>query len=74
MKTESVRIKASHMEKLRMLSDLTGHSINWMVDKGVELFLKNEAPVHEAAYREARRKLESKPKNKRQPVISKATS
>lgn len=66
MKNESVRIKASKMEKLRMLSDLTGHSVNWMVDRAIDLFLTQEAPVYEETAREVRKKLESK----RQPVIS----
>jgi hypothetical protein len=57
MKTEVVRIKTGQMEKLRMLSDLTGHTVKWMVEQSIDLFLMQEAPVHEAAYRAAQKKL-----------------
>lgn len=56
-KTDHVRIKIGHLEKLRMLSDLTGHSVGWMVDRAVDLFLAQEAPVYEAVAKEARKKL-----------------
>lgn len=64
-KTEVVRIKTGHMEKLRMLSDLTGHSVSWMLDRAVEVFLVQEAPVYEAVSNAARKKLS---RMKRQPV------
>lgn len=66
-KTEVVRIKTGYFQKLRMLSDLTGHSVSWMLDRAIELFLAQEAPVYEEAYRAARAKLESK---ERHPVHS----
>jgi hypothetical protein len=57
MKTEHRRIKTTHLEKLRILSDLTGHSVSWMLDRAIELFLAQEAPVYEAVAMEARKKL-----------------
>lgn len=68
MKTETARIETDKMDKLRMLSDLTGHSVKWMIDMAIELFLTQEAPVYEEAYREARKKLRAK----RHPVASAA--
>jgi predicted DNA-binding protein len=64
-KTEQVRVSTTHYEKLQMLSDLTGHSVRWMLDRAVELFLAQEAPVYEAAFKEARKKLS---RGERQPV------
>jgi hypothetical protein len=57
MKTEQARIEAGRMEKLRMLSDLTGHSVRWMLDRAVDLFLKQEAPVYEAVAKDTLKKL-----------------
>ena len=64
-KTEVTRIEAGRLEKLQMLSDLTGHSVRWMLDRAIDLFLAQEAPVYEAAYKAARKKLS---RGERQPV------
>lgn len=57
MKSEHVRIEVGRLEKLQMLSDLTGHSVKWMVERAIDLFMTQEAPVYEAVAKEARKKL-----------------
>lgn len=61
MKTVSVRINEEQARRLqRIAENFPGSSVNGLVRRGVELFLDGEAPVYEAAIKEARQKLGSK--------------
>lgn len=63
MKTVSIRIPE---EKAKRLQEVVGflpgknNSINGLAERGVDLFLELEAPVWEAAFREAQKKLKGK--------------
>lgn len=58
VKTVSVRIEEEQARRLQEIAaGFPGSSINGLVRRGVELFLEIEAPVYEAAIREARQKL-----------------
>lgn len=58
MKTETVRIQAGQAKQLReVASQIANPSIRWMVERGIELFLIQEAPVYIDAFKEARKKL-----------------
>ena len=66
MKTVPVRIQEGLAKRLHeVASQIEGYSINAMVNRGVELFLEQEAPVYLAAFKEIRAKI---PHTKRQPV------
>ena len=62
MKTVSVRIGAEQAKKLHEVADqMSGCSLNGLVQRAVDLYLEVEAPVYLAAFKEARAKLGRKP-------------
>jgi hypothetical protein len=55
VKTVSVRISAEQAKQLQSIAtDVPGMSLNLMVQRGVDLFLEIEGPVHLAKARELR--------------------
>lgn len=58
MKTVSVRLTAEQDEQFKQLAKLTGGSVQKFLQRGAEMFLEIEAPVYEAAFKEARKRLD----------------
>jgi predicted DNA-binding protein len=59
VKTERVRIKVDKYGRLKMLADLTGHTVDYFLDRAVDLFFSQEAPVYEQAHRQVQEKIAS---------------
>jgi hypothetical protein len=39
-------IESAHVRELMRFSKETGYSLSWTLDRGIELFLRQEAPVY----------------------------
>lgn len=71
MKTVSVRIAEQQAKKLQELANQGGRSINWMVQRGVDLFLTQEFPVYIEEAKATQAKLAHK---ERQPVAARGAA
>jgi predicted transcriptional regulator len=71
MKSVSVRIAEKQAKQLQELANQGGRSINWMVQRGVDLFMAQEFPVYMEEAEATRAKLAHK---ERQAVAAKGAA